>query len=187
MKLNKTFAFIISMILFLTLSCSEKNSESSANSKLQEGPTTVNKIDACTVITESELTSIINGEIKNPADKGLFLEENEYYHYISLCNFYHADNVITIRIAQKKKSYDPQKSRDSYYNIQKEDEDVTLIEPLEVSGTPANYFEMHEKDFDIKMNTLVLFTGIFEVSVISDFMNKDQLLKASEKILGKLK
>jgi len=93
---------------------------------------------------------------------------------------------MTIKVAQMKKAGSPKSSRDSYYNIQKNQDNVIQIETFEIGNMPAIFVINKEEGLDIKMSSLIFFVTDFELNVISDFMTKDQMIKAAEKISGRI-
>jgi hypothetical protein len=97
--------------------------------------------------------------------------------------------MISVRLAQRKTFTDPARSRDNTYKSQKEDtKNFLLAESLVIAGMPAIYFEEKDKDIQIQVNVVTLYTDQFEASLICPpEVTKKQIVKASEIIAVSLK
>jgi hypothetical protein len=187
MKSFNRFVSVLVAALFIFSSCGEK-SDAKESSKEKE-PTVMKKVNACSLISESDLATVLDIQVKQMGD-GTFLEaENPYYHYVALCGFMNADLMVTLRLAQRKTLTNAASSRDISYKSQKKDpENILSTESFEVAGMPALYFVEKDKDVQIVLNVLTLYTSEFEASVVCPpEVTKEQMVKASEIIAASLK
>lgn len=187
MKPYKLFFYMILAASFLSSSC---GNDSAAKENQNAGnQTTVKKVDACTLIGASEISEIFNTKLEQLGETTWLEAENDFYHYVALCGFTNSNLMITIKLAQRKTSTEPAKSRDISHKIQKEDvEKIVFVESMDINGLPALYYEEYDKDIDLTMPVLILYTEQFDTSLVSSTNDKKlELIKAAEKVAEAVK
>ncbi len=177
MKAINHFSSLLCVFLLILSSCGEANGDKDPMNDEPE----VKKIDACELISSADLSSIAGAELN--AMETTWLEGNDFYHYVSLCGFFHGDIVVTIRFGQRKVVVDPIKRRDTSVGIQKEDPDISSAEAVDVNGLPGLYYEEKDADINLTMNVLMFYSGQFETTLIcTQDISKTEMLKISEKM-----
>ena len=94
MKELKIFSWLFFVSPILLFECGETKDDDAITEDTQ-----VIKIDACQLITPSDLSAIAGAELQPLETTNL--EGNDFYHYVSLCGFYQGDMIVTIRLGQR--------------------------------------------------------------------------------------